>query len=83
MLDHDDRVALVDERMEDPDQLLAVAQVQADRRLLEEVEVARAVSPPADSRRDRWRSPRDSSVTSFSRWASPPESVGELWPRVR
>jgi hypothetical protein len=79
VLDHDDRVALVDERVQDADQLLAVAQVQADRRLLEDVEVPGR--RPGCARVGRQA--RDSSVTSLSRWASPPESVEELWPSVR
>jgi hypothetical protein len=40
VLDHDDGVALFDQGMEDFDQLFAVAEVQADRGLFEEVEVA-------------------------------------------
>lgn len=40
VLDHHDRVALVHEGMEDFDQLFAVAQVQANRGLFEQVEVA-------------------------------------------
>ena len=39
VLDHDDGVALVHERMEDFDEAFAVAEAQADRGLFEEVEV--------------------------------------------
>jgi hypothetical protein len=40
VLDHDDRVPLVDEGMQHADELLAVAEVQADGGLLQQVEVA-------------------------------------------
>ena len=41
VFDHDDGVALVDQAVQHADELLAVAQVQADGRLLEEIEVVR------------------------------------------
>ena len=41
VFDHDDGVALVDQAVQHADELLAVAQVQADGRLLEKVEVVR------------------------------------------
>src|SRR5690606_12969370 len=47
VLDHDDGVALVDERVEDADQFFAVAEMQTDGRLLEQVEVARQLAAAA------------------------------------
>lgn len=41
VLDHDDGVALVDERMEDADEFFAVAEVKTDGGLFEQVEVTR------------------------------------------
>ena len=41
VLDDDHGVSLVDERVEDADELLAVAEMEADRGLLEQVKVAR------------------------------------------
>src|SRR5471032_3236519 len=40
MLNHDDGVALIDERVKDTDEFFAVAEVEPDGRFLEEVEVA-------------------------------------------
>ena len=80
VLDDDHRVALVHEGMQHADEFFTVAQVQADGRLLEQVEVAREGPAAALAIRAR---PADNSVTSLRRCASPPERVGELWPSVR
>ena len=84
VLDHDDRVAGIDEPVQHAHQLLDVGHVQTDRRFIEHVERAlgaRAVRRPV--RRDaaavaRALRRRASSVTSLMRCASPPDSVGTL-----
>ena len=53
VLDHDHGVALVDDGLEQADEFLAVAQVQADGRFLEEVEVARRLPPAAFAERSK------------------------------
>ena len=68
VLDHDDRVALVDQPVQHLEQALDVREVQAGGRLVEDVE--------RPARRDL-----ESSEASFTRWASPPESVVAGWPR--
>ena len=70
VLDHEHRVAQVDQPAEHGQQLLDVVEVQAGGRLVEDVEVLPV-------------STRPSSVASLMRWASPPESVVDDWPSVR
>ena len=84
VLDDDDGVAFIDEAVEDVDESAHVGHVQADGRLLDEVEVALAVAVlAAHSLGDAAARPLVSSVTSLSRWASPPLSVGLGWPSWR
>ena len=71
VLDHDDRVAAVDEAAQHGDQAVDVLAVEAGRGLVEHVE----------RRRPRGRAAE--LVTSFMRCASPPESVVLGWPSVR
>ena len=71
VLDDDQRVALVGQAMEDREQAVDVGEMEARRRLVEDVEVAADVET------------RPSSAASLTRWASPPESVVLDWPSVR
>ena len=68
VLDDDDRLAGVDEPVEQAEQLLDVGEVETDRGLVEDVDV-----PPFSP---RW-------VASLSRCRSPPDSVVSGWPRLR
>ena len=70
VLDDDDRLAGVDEPVEQAEQLLDVGEVQAGGRLVEDVDQAR-------------RRFSAMCVASLSRWRSPPDSVVSGWPRVR
>jgi len=67
VLDDDDRLAGVDEPVEQAEQLLDVGEVQAGSRLIEDVDAPLAA---------RW-------VASLSRCRSPPDSVVSGWPRRR
>jgi hypothetical protein len=67
VLDDDDRLAGVDQPVEQPEQLLDVGEVEAGGRLVEDVDAA--LLP-------MW-------VASLSRWRSPPDSVVSGWPRRR
>ena len=67
-----DGVAGGDEPIERGDELRDVGEVQAGGRLVEQEQRA-APSAPASA----------SSAASFSRCASPPDSVGTAWPRAR
>ena len=69
VLDHDHRVAQIDQPIEHVEQLGQVVEVQAGGRLVQRYSV-RPVSG------------RESSAASFTRCASPPESVGAGWPSV-
>jgi hypothetical protein len=69
VLDDDDRVAGVDELLQHVEQPADVREVQAGRRLVEDVD-------RLAGRR------RGSSVASFTRCASPPESVVAGWPSL-
>ena len=68
VLDDDDRLAGVDEPVEQAEQLLDVGEVQAGGRLVEDVDAA--------VRSAMW-------VASLSRCRSPPDSVVSGWPMVR
>ena len=61
----------VDEAVEHFEQLADVVEVQAGRRLVEDVERACRCLRLTSSR------------ASLIRWASPPESVGDGWPSFR
>jgi hypothetical protein len=67
VLDDDDRLAGVDEPVEQAEQLLDVGEVQAAGRLVEDVDAALLAM---------W-------VASLSRCRSPPDSVVSGWPRLR
>jgi hypothetical protein len=69
VLDHDDRVALVDQLVQHFEQLGDVVEMQAGGRLVEDVERA----PVARL---------DSSFDSLTRCASPPDSVVACWPTL-
>jgi hypothetical protein len=72
VLDDDDRVAGIDETMQNLQQLLDVGHVQTHRRLIEHIQRVlpsrRAASRPGASVRTF-----ASSVTSLMRWLSPPD----------
>ena len=70
VLDHNDRVAQIDETIENAEQLADVVEVQTRRRLIEDVNGLAGVG-------------RASSAASLTRWASPPDSVGAAWPSAR
>ena len=70
VLDDDDRVAQIDQAVQHVEQLADVVEVQAGRRLVEEVERRPVLG-------------RASSAASLTRWASPPDSVGAGWPSAR
>ena len=70
VLDHDDRIALVDQALEHRQQSTNVVKMQARRGLVEQVECLPV-------------SVRDSSAASLIRCASPPESVVDAWPSGR
>jgi len=67
VLDDDDRLAGVDEPVEQAEQLLDVGEVEAGGRLVEDVEAAFSAIR----------------VASLSRCRSPPDSVVSGWPRLR
>ena len=69
VLDDDHRVAVVDEALQRLEQLLDVGEVQAGRRLVEDVERLA-------------RRPLRQLAASLTRWASPPESVVAGWPSL-
>jgi hypothetical protein len=69
VLDHDHRVALVDQFVQHFEQLGDVVEMQAGGRLVEDVERA-AGGPP------------ESSLASLTRCASPPDSVVACWPTL-
>ena len=72
-------MALIDKSMEEVVEALNIAAVQADGWLFEEIEIARAKLVLPFFERGQALA---SSLTSLRRWASPPERVGEYWPRV-
>lgn len=80
MLDDDDRVALVDERMEQLDEATAVGLVQADGRLFQDVEVRTDLAAGALA---EGRETLGQFADELEPLASPPERVGLLWPSVR
>ena len=69
VLDHDHGVALLDQLVQHLQQLGDVVEVQAGGRLVQDVERA-----PGRA--------RDSSFASFTRCASPPDSVVACWPTL-
>ena len=81
VLDHDDGVTLVDERMQHADQFLAVAEVQSDRRLLEQVEIARLFAAAAFAIGGEARGKLGHELEPL-RFAAG-QASGELWPSVR
>ena len=66
VFDDDDRLAGVDEPVEEAEQLLDVSEVEAGRRLVEGVDAALFGHVGGH----------------LSRWRSPPDSVGERLPRL-
>ncbi len=71
MLDHQYRIAGIDQMVERVEQALNIGQVQARGRLVQNVEIApTALTLP-------------NSCASLTRWASPPEIVVDDWPSLR
>ena len=70
VLDDEDRLAGVDEPVEQCEQLLDVGEVQAGGRLIQDVDTG---ALPLSTNR----------VASLSRCRSPPDSVVSGWPRLR
>jgi hypothetical protein len=70
VLDHHDRVALVDQLVQHFQQLGDIVEMQARRRFVEDVE--RAAGGALS----------DSSLASLTRCASPPDSVVACWPTL-
>ena len=84
MLDDDHGMPVIDEAMKHVEQLLHVGHVQADGRLFEQIERRFGLAILPQCARSRVRpTPRVSSLTSLSRCASPPLSVGLGWPSLQ
>ena len=84
MLDDDDGVAVIDQPVQHLEEQFHVGHVQADRRLLQQIERRfRLAHLAAGARSARGRRRASVRVTSLSRCASPPLKVGLGWPSLR